>query len=238
MNKQFGRIGVILLLIASGAPLARAQFEHPDLKSGKMVVHKVHILPPEAKVIKSGMKGGESLIEESRMVEAALPAIITKALQDKGCAVLENAFAPAALEKDQDLKYALADIQDRFDALRQHLDKKPKDVRKGRYTMGDEVSKFNPGAAADALVFVRAEGMLNTGGKKAFATVFGGLSGAMATRNSIMVNIAVVDAQSGAVLYYGRAIATGNFVNQPEHMSKPIEGSFKEFGAAPTNKKR
>jgi hypothetical protein len=237
MNKQLERIGITLLLIAIGAPLARAQFEHPDLKSGKMVVHKTLILPPQARVIKSGMKGGDSLIEESRMVETALPAIVTKALQDKGCTVLENAFAPAALEKDQDLKYAVADIQGRFDELRKHMDQKPKDVRKGRYTLGDEVSKFNPGAAADALVFVRAEGVLNTGGKKAFATVFGGLSGAMATRNTIIVNIAVVDAQSGAVLYYGRAIATGNFVSEPEHMSEPIVKSFKEFGPAPVSKK-
>jgi hypothetical protein len=203
LNRQLAGAGFILTLLLSGAPAGRAQFENPDLKSGKTVVHKVLILPSQAKVIKSGMKGGESLIEESRMVETALPAIIAKALQDKGCAVLENAFDSAALDKDQDLKYAVADIQGRFDSLRQHLDQKPKDVRKGRYTMGDEVSKFNPGSAADALVFVRAEGILNTGGKKAFATIMGGMAGAMATTNSITVNVAVVDAQSGAVLYYG-----------------------------------
>lgn len=232
LNKQLAGAGFILTLLLSAAPLGRAQFQHPDLKSGKTVVHKVLILPPQAKVMKSGMKGGESLIQESRTVEVALPAIIAKALQEKGLAVQENAFDPTTLDKDQELKYAGADVQTRFDSLRKQLDQKPKDVRKGRFTMGDEVSKFNPGSAADALIFVRAEGVVNTGGKKAFATIMGGMSGAMATRNSIIVNIAVVDARSGAVLYYGRSTATGNFVNEPDRMSKPIGESFKELGLA------
>ena len=229
-NKQLMGAGLILILVLSVAPTARAQFANPDLKSGKIALHKVLILPPQAKVLKSGMKGGDSLVEESRAIETALPAIVAKALQDKGCTVLENAFDPGGLDKDQDLKYAVADIQSRFDSLREHMDKKPKDVRKGRYTMGDEVSKFNAGSAADALIFVRAEGVLFTGGKKAFATILGGLSGAAATTNTIIVNIAVVDAQSGAVLYYGRSATEGNFVKEPDRMSKPIEKSFKEFG--------
>jgi hypothetical protein len=224
MKTKLARAGFIMLMMACSISLARAQFAHPDLKSGKIVVRKVLILPPRASITKSGMKGNESLIAESQMVEAALPGIIAEAMQAKGCTVLDNVFAPEALEKNPDLKFAVADIQGRYDALHKHVSEKPKDVRNGRYTMGDEVTDFNPGAAADALVFVRASGVVNTGGKK----VLGAIAG-VNEADYIVVNISIVDSQSGAVLYYGWSATGGNYLEHPERMKKPIEGSFKEW---------
>jgi hypothetical protein len=224
MNMRLARAGFITLMMACSVSLARAQYAHPDLKSGKIVVRKVLILPPRVSITKSGMKGNESLIAESQMVEAALPGIIAEAMQAKGCTVLDNVFAPEALEKNPDLKFALADIQDRFDALHTHVREKPKDVRNGRFTMGDEVTNFNPGAAADALVFVRGYGVVNTGGKK----VLGAIAG-VNEADYILVDIALVDSQSGAVLYYGWSATGGSYLEHPERMKKPIEGSFKEW---------
>jgi hypothetical protein len=237
MRKHWLLVGATLVALGWCAPLDGAQFEHPDLKSGKKVVQKVVILPAQVQVTKSGVKGAEPLIEESQQVEAALPGVVNKVFSERGCTVVENPFTPQALEKDQDLKYALADLQGKFDTLRKQLDQKPKDVRKGRFTLGDEVAKFNPGASADALVFVRGEGVISTGGKKAFATIFGGISGAAATADRLEVHIAVVDAQTGAILYYGRATATGNF-RDPEKLLHPIQNSFKNFvgPAAPSKK--
>jgi hypothetical protein len=224
MNRRLAHAGMILLMIACSVSFAGAQFAHPDLKSGKVVVRKVLILPPHVSVAKSGMKGNESLIPESRIIEGTLPGIIAEDMQAKGCTVLDNLFAPEALDKNQDLKFALADIQDRFDALHKHISEKPKDVRNGRFTLGDEVANFNPGAAADALVFVRASGVVNTSGKK----VLGAIAG-VSEADYILVDIAIVDSQSGAVLYYGWSVTGGNYIEHPERMGKPIEGSFKEW---------
>ena len=227
MNKQLAYAGFILFMSACSASLVCAQFANPDLKSGKIVIRKVLILPPHASVTKSGMKGNETLLPESKMVEAALPGIIAEAMQAKGCTVLENVFSPEALEKNPDLKFALADIQDRFDALHKHLSDKPKDVRNARFTMGDEVANFNPGAAADALVFVRASGVVNTGGKK----VLGAIAGVNEV-DFIVVDIAIVDSQSGAVLYYGWSVTGGGFLENPERMKKPIQSSFRDWKIA------
>ena len=227
LRKCFLVVSAVLATLALSAAVAAAQFEHPDLKSGKKVVQKVLILPPQVQVTKAGVKGQEPLIEESQQLETALPRMVAKALEAKGCKILENPFAPAALEKDPDLKYALADIQGRFDALREQLNRKSKDVRKGRFTMGDEVSKFNPGAA-DALVFIRGEGVVSTGGKVVFMAFAG-----VAAPYQIDLNIAVVDAQTGAILYYGNPTVKGsfmkNFLKNPEQMARPIEKSFKKF---------
>jgi hypothetical protein len=227
MKQRLARAGVILVMIAGSFLSVRAQYAHPDLKSGKIVVRKVLIVPPRATVTKSGMKGNETLIAESGIVEGALPAVVAEAVQGKGCTVLGNVFAPEPLEKNQDLKFAVADIQDRFDALYKHMSEKPKDVRNGRFTLGDEVANFNPGAAADALVFVRAWGVVNTGGKK----VLGAIAGVNET-DYIVVNVAIVDSQSGAVLYYGQSATGGGYLEHPERMEKPMEASFKEWKVA------
>jgi hypothetical protein len=89
--------------------------------------------------------------------------------------------------------------------------------------MGDEVAKF--GAGADAILFVRAHGQLSTGGKKAFALLIGGPG----LYDMYTVDTVMVDARTGNVLYYARTFSTGNFVKEPDRMSKPIEKSHKDF---------
>ncbi len=227
MASPFARAAVLLLAAASGVSLAQAQFAHPDLKSGKIVVHKLLILPAQATVTKSGMKGSEGLIQESRIVEKALPGLISQALQTKGCTVLDNVLTLDALEKDQDLKSAVADIQGRFETIHTHVEQKPKDVRTGRYTLGDDVANFAPGAAADALVFTRAFGVLTTGGKKAFAALVGGNAS-----DFVGMDITVVDSQMGNVLFFTRAFSGGNFVGDTGRMGKPIEKSLKGFSCS------
>ena len=46
-----------MLMMACSFLLARAQYAHPDLKSGKIVVRKVLILPPRASITEIGDEG-------------------------------------------------------------------------------------------------------------------------------------------------------------------------------------
>lgn len=218
------RISIAVLLVFLSTA-AWAQFEHPDLKSGKAVVKNVVIMPPNVKIVKNGVKSVEELMEESRAIEDALPPLIVAALNQKHCDVNDKAFAGEALEKDPDLKYAVADLQKRFDEVLPQLQKKPKDVRKGRFTLGDDVAKLNPGGTADALIFVRGYGQEVTGGK-AFLS-------AMAhtyTYSGAIYYIAVVDAHNGSVLYYGIADnGAGSPGKKPEGAKKSLQRFFKNF---------
>jgi hypothetical protein len=137
-------------LLAAGAlflsllPSAlRAQFANPDLQSRKKVVHTVLILPGQANVAKSGVKGNEPMVEESRALGAGLTSEVTNFMTGVGCTVPPNSFSDESLDHNPDLKYALADLQDRFDKVWVQVAKKPKDIRTGRYTMGDEVANFS-----------------------------------------------------------------------------------------------
>ncbi len=119
-------ITVLVLFLSTGV---WAQFEPPDLKSGKAVVRTAVILPPNVNIVKSGVKANEALIEESHQIENALAPLITSVLQERQCTVKDKTFASDALEQDSDLKYAVADLQKRFDELFPQMQKKPKDVR-------------------------------------------------------------------------------------------------------------
>jgi len=214
-------ITVLVLFLSTGV---WAQFEHPDLKSGKAVVRTAVILPPNVNIVKSGVKANEALIEESHQIENALAPLITSVLQERQCTVNDKTFASDALEQDSDLKYAVADLQKRFDELFPQMQKKPKDVRKGRFTLGDEVARLNPRGAIDALVFVRGSGQVNTGGK-VFLSALAGVSAYSGT----IYYITVVDARNGAVLYYGVAFQGGDPVKNPNGSRKSIARSFKNF---------
>jgi hypothetical protein len=195
-----------------------AQQTHPDLQSGKKRVETVLILPPQGTVMKSGVKGNEALIGESRALEADLAGWAAGDLAVAGCTMLPNKLTEANLNLNPDLKYALSDLQTRFDKAWAEMMKKPKDMKKGRFTMGDDVANFSPGAAADALVFVRGQEQVFTRGKK----LLGAMAGVYVPSAAVQMRIALVDSQSGAILY----VDSG----PPAIVQRDLEKAFKKFG--------
>ena len=57
------RISIAALLVFLSTA-TWAQFEHPDLKSGKAVVKNVVIMPPNVKIVKNGVKSVEEMVED------------------------------------------------------------------------------------------------------------------------------------------------------------------------------
>ena len=220
------RLNVLLvtaLVLLSGAP-ALAQFEHPDLKSHKKQVQSLLFMPAQVKITKVGMKGAEPMMEESRQTEVALSSVIGNVLQQLGYTVDQKSLAPAVLQKDSDLRYTVDDLQKKFDDELQRMNRKAKDVRKGRFTLGDEVTKLPAGEGVDALLFVRAEGQVLTGGKKAFGVLVTG-----AVNDTAMMHFGVVDAKTGDVLYFAKPVALRNIAKDSEKTSGVVKKSFKNF---------
>jgi hypothetical protein len=216
-------VAAILLCSAS----ALAQFEHPDLKSGKVRVHSLLVMPMQVKLTKQGMKGPEPMMEESRQTEQALAPVIVNVLQELGYKLDQKSLSAEALEKDPDLRYTVDDLQKKFDSELDQMHRKAKDVRKGRFTLGDEVTKLPMGEGADALLFVRVEGQVLTGGKKVFgALVAGGVN------DSTFMHFGVVDAKSGDVLYFAQPTVLRNVAKDPEKTSGSVKKSFKNFAKA------
>ena len=115
-------------------------------------------------------------------------------------------------------------LQQKYDSVAAQLHSKPKEVKKGRYTLGDSVALLPCSAQADALVFIHAHGSILTGGKKVFGALVAGPS-----RSTAELWITFVDAKSGEALAFTRLISVGDkFQSDPEGAYR--KGLTKELG--------
>jgi hypothetical protein len=101
-------------------------------------------------------------------------------------------------------------VQKSYEGVATQLEKHPKDIKKDRFSLGDEVAILPCSAKSDALVFFHAEGDVLTAGKKAFGLL-------VATPEEANLRLSFVDAKSGEVLALIRIQREGDrFEKNPE----------------------
>jgi hypothetical protein len=211
-------VALVLLFFAS---VQASDFVHPRLKSKEASIKSVVLLPPIVEESKRGVKGVEGMAKQADTAGTEMASGVSVALANRGVSV-DNPFTEDALKGNDELKYALADIQKRFDDVAAQLFKHDKDVRKGRFTLGDSVAVLNTKGTADALVIVRATGSTETKGK-AFLSGGGLLGVAMAGTPVFQSRVALVDAKNGDILFLGDYLSRG----LPHE--KTYENSFKNI---------
>lgn len=231
------KLAVIVFLLAFSGP-AFAQFEHPDLKSGKKQVRGIVLMPIEAVMgkftVKSDFHWGfekprDYLEAESRQVEKDLTPLITEVFRSLNCTVNDTALAPGELAKNAVLQSTQQELQQQVDALLLRLTYHEDDVRKGKASLGESLSKLQVGSGSDALVFVRALGQILSGGRRAM-NILGGAD----SSDSWRMWIIVVDARTGDVLYFAEPQGRYNLAQDTAKSRPVIEKSFKNFLKANT----
>jgi hypothetical protein len=169
------------------------------------------------------MKGPEGMAAESDELSVRLEKMVAEVLsKQKNVSTLPPA-APASAEGDSEQKYNVADFQTKFDDLLPKIMKKRSDVKKGRFSMGDEVLNLNVDKGADAIVFIRGEGKKLTGGKTAFTLLVGG------TPAYLRLQIGIIDARNGEVLLYTDPIFPGDPTTAVDRLRKALEKGFKKL---------
>ena len=161
---------------------------------------------------------------ESEAVSERVAKMVSDALSNKQVTTLNGPVSGTA-EGDAaaQQKYTVADIQSRYDDLLPKIMKKRSDVKKARFTMGDEVLNLNLDKNADAIVFIRGKGQKQTSGKTAFRLFVGGMPA------YLMVNIAIVDARTGEVLLYTDGLITGDPTANEGSLRHAITKSLKKL---------
>ena len=214
--------GLVVLLIVSGAHPVHGQFLHPKVASKETTIRRVVVLPAKVTVVRDSMKGPEGMAAESEELSARVEAMIAEVLsKKKHVTTLPN--TAAAADADPQQKYNVADFQTKFDDLLPKIMKKRSDVKKGRFTMGDEVLNLNLEKGADAVVFIRGEGKKLTSGKTAFRMLVGG------TPAYLRLQIGIVDARNGEVLLYTDPIFPGDPTTAVDRLRKALESGFKKL---------
>ena len=95
---------------------------------------------------------------------------------------------------DNEIQQVIEQIEQKYDSVFPLMDKKPGEIAKSAYTLGDQVAMLPCAANSDVLVFVRAGGTVTTEGRETFSVLVGGpISGAV-----FIVTFA--DAKTGEIL--------------------------------------
>jgi len=224
VQSQLAGAAVALALAAITPQVARAQYLHPKITSKQTTIRNIVLLPAKVDIVRDSMKGPEGMGAESEQLSARVSQLITDALTAKNIAALPA--PPAAADGDAQQKYTVADIQSRYDDLLPKITRKKKDVKQGRFSMGDEVLNLNMDKKADAIVFIRGRGQKLTSGKKAFVILVGGAPA------YLQLSISIVDAHTGEVLLYTDSLAVGDPTSgDTNRVRKSIAKSLKKLPA-------
>ena len=217
---------VFVILCCMFAAKVEAQYLNPKVAEKKVTIRSAVILPAKVEITKESAKGSEMMVAESADISKSVMTAVDQALQGKKISVVANSFEPTAL--DDSRKYQLADIQTRYDALLPKLVKKSKDVKKARFTLGDEVMLLNVHKDADVIVFIRGQGRVFTKGKTAFSLInIFDLDLPLAT-----ITVGIVDARSGEVLAFTKPMTASSVLKDKKSLNKMIQKSLKKLPAA------
>jgi hypothetical protein len=214
---------VFMLSVAALSPNAvRAQYLHPKVSAKQTTIRNIVILPAKVNVVRDSMKGPEGMAEESEALSARVEKMLAEVLAARKSV---TTLGEATTQADSQQKYTIADIQAKFDDLLPKVMKKRKDVKQGRFSMGDEVLNLNLDKRADAIVFIRGEGKKLTGGKTAFTLLVGGMPA------YLKLMIGVVDARTGELLLYTDPILVGDPTTAANRLRDALEKGFKKLPA-------
>lgn len=223
---QKSSIALAALLVMAVAPtIARAQFLHPKISKKETTIRSVVILPAKVNVVRDSMKGPEGMAQESDDLSARVEKMLAAVLEKQKHVKALNTTVPASGEGDAQQRYSIADFQSKFDDLLTRIMKKRSDVKKARFTMGDEVLNLNLDKSADAIVFIRGSGQKQTGGKTAFRVMVGGPG------EYLTLRIGVIDARTGEVLVYTDPTLEGDPITAVDRLRKALEDGFKKLPA-------
>ena len=215
----------MFLLVLAG-PI-HGQYLHPKISGKQTQIRNVVMLPAKVEIVRQSMKGPEGMAAESDLLSTRVSQLTSEALAAKHITVSAGA-TPATSEAGTQQKYTVADLQARYNALLPKIAKKRKDVKKGRFSLGDEVLNLNLDKSADAIVFIRGQGQKLTKGKTAFTLLVGGLPA------YLQLTIGVVDAHSGEVLVFTNPLTRGDATGaNDKSLLKAIENSLKKLPPTP-----
>jgi hypothetical protein len=169
------------------------------------------------------------MVAESEEISNSVFDMVGQALQQKKISLLKSPFEKSAEPIDDNRKYTLSNIQQRYDALLPKLVEKSKDVKTGRFSLGDEVMVLNVDKSADVLIFIRGQGKVFTKGKTAF-TLLNPFSFDFPV---VIITVSIVDAHTGEVLVFTRSDDFGKVLKDPEGLSKVIRKSLKKLPESP-----
>lgn len=187
----------VWVLLLAGSAVCVGQSVTRTTNPNASAILRVCLAPVKAQLVRVGVKGGESLSKEAEEWSAKLGDTLLAAITDAGGQVSRDLSAePSA---GGEARESIMRIRQRYDTIWPQIRKKRDGVKKGRYTIGDEILLLPCARDADSVAFINAEGLFQTGGRKTLSILTGGLAGAVVAMSRYRVWISFLDASTGEV---------------------------------------
>ena len=217
-----------LFALAVCACYAASVASYSDPKAA--AIHSVCMVPAEARMTRVGMKGGESLTKESDEWAVKLSAALQRAIADAG-GELKGDLSLDALANNEDARQAVLRIRQQYKSVSSQMRKKRNEVKKGRYTLGDEISLLPCAGQADSVAFIDASGLIQTGGRKTLTVLTGGVLGALMAMSRYEIWLAFVNTKTGEITTLLRVNSLGGKTgNNPEDaLNRTLVSEFKKL---------
>lgn len=228
------RLRLLAILGAAGFLTAHAlaitpswSFENPKVTSGEFLIRNVCMMPAEGKLSRVTMKGGQGMSNESDNWTATLQNMVEAHLKTAGVQILQASDAVASGASDEEIRQVILQLNQKYKDVAKQLNRHPKDIKKSRFTLGDETALLPCSAKSDVVVFVEGEGQVTSGGKKAMGMLVGGRGNV----SEATLILTMADAKTGEVLVFSRlsnAESFGEkFVDQTEGVyGKSLDKQF------------
>lgn len=229
MTRRIITLALIIAITIPGAPAAinRSVKTKRDTSAG--AIRRVCLVSLDGQMSRFGMKGAEPMPAESEAWTAKLKDTVKQSAIGAGWKMTGD-FTDLKTVSD-DVRDSVVKVKLKYDTVAVQMDKKPGQVDKGRYTLGDEVALLPCSPNTDSLLFVYASGVLKTGGRQAFSVLaWGGWGGALA---NYYMRIAFVDAKTGKVTALTRiSLMGGKFGEHPDEvLTDRLIEEFKKIGS-------
>lgn len=224
--KHLPLIAVLFCVASPGwSEITMQIFSNP--KSGP--IWNVCVTPADTQLRRIGMKGGESLSKESGEWAERLDAAVKHAIVEAGAKVAGD-LSPGRLQRDEEVRQAVVRLRQKYESLAKQLLKKPGGVKKGRYTLGDEIALLPCAGRADAIAFVDGQGVSSTAGRKAFNILVGGVPGMFLTQARYDIWVTLAEARGGLVVGFVHGVASnGKTETDPEGaVSQALAGELQK----------
>jgi lambda repressor-like predicted transcriptional regulator len=198
-----------LVLVIAAQSLHAESYVNRRVKSEHKTIRSVVLLPPTAtkpgpwpsrgEVVRAVMRGRRDLgrgQEEAEGLASEIAGIVANALRKKGWDVNDSVLSSQSLQNNEKLKNLVDYLCARYETLVTQMIRRPKDVSKGRYSLGDDVANLSA-PPTDVLVLVY--GSCEWAYKGSTAPPVWGAGGQ--TKDTFL-HISLVDPHTGEVLCY------------------------------------
>jgi hypothetical protein len=180
------------------------------VSSGKFPIHTACMMPPQGSLTRIGMKGAEGMSKESEAWRGSLENLVESHLKTDGITI-ESATNPLSSGASEDeIRGVISQVQLKMDAVYPVIVKKPGEVSKSAYTLGDQVAMLPCSEKADILVFVEGEGQVLTDNRAGMTFLVGGPA------EGALVLVTMADAKTGEILGFIRIYSGSGFLDNPE----------------------